>query len=135
MKQILLFAFAGLIGFVVDAGVLVLAHPLLGAYLGRPVSFVCAALTTWLINRSLTFRHRSAGKPLHREFSLYFLTQLGGGAVNIACYSLLVYAFNFSVQWLPFAVAVGSLAGMMVNFWLSRTFVFTADKKDTGRDA
>lgn len=72
------FAFAGAVGFVVDAGVLVLVHPFVGAYAGRLISFICAVTTTWLINRSLTFRHQSDGKPLPREFSLYFLTTLGG---------------------------------------------------------
>jgi len=134
VKQIAQFAFAGAIGFLVDALVLVWLHPLLGAYVGRLASFACAVFATWLINRSLAFRHQRAGKPLHREFSLYFLTTLGGGAVNIACYSLLVYAFEFPVQWLPLAVAAGSLAGMMVNFWLSRAFVFTAANGDTARD-
>jgi putative flippase GtrA len=135
VKQLLLFAVAGTIGFVVDAGVLVWVHALLGAYFGRLLSFFCAVITTWLINRSLTFRHQRDAKPLHREFSLYFLTTLGGGAVNLAGYSLLVYLFDLSVRGLPLAVAVGSLAGMLVNFWLSRRFVFTAGKEDAARDA
>lgn len=134
MKQFLLFAFAGAIGFVVDAGVLLWVHPLLGPYAGRLVSFVCAVITTWLINRSLTFRHRGADKALHREFSLYFLTTLGGGAVNVASYALLVYVLDLSAPALPLAVAAGSLAGMLVNFWLSRTYVFAADNKGTRLD-
>ncbi len=135
MTQILQFAFAGAIGFLVDAGVLLWVYPLLGAYAGRLVSFISAVITTWLINRSLTFRHQTSTKPLHREFSLYFLTTLGGGAVNLACYALLVHGFDLPVPWLPAAVAAGSLAGMLVNFWLSRMFVFTTAKRDTGRDA
>ena len=135
MKQLLLFAVAGAIGFVVDAGVLLWVHAVLGAYLGRLLSFFCAVITTWLINRSLTFRGQRDGKPLHREFSLYFLTTLGGGAVNLASYFLIVYLFDLSARGLPLAVAVGSLAGMLVNFWLSRRFVFTAGKMESVRDA
>jgi putative flippase GtrA len=125
MKQFLQFAFAGTIGFVVDAGVLLIVHQWLGAYYGRLASFACAVLTTWLINRSLTFRNQISNQPLHHEFSRYFLTTLVGGAVNVACYSLMVYGLALSVRALPLAVAVGSLAGMVVNYWLSRSFVFT----------
>ena len=126
MKQLSQFAFAGVIGYLVDTGVLLLVYPWAGAYAGRFISFAAAVLATWLINRSLTFRNQRDGKPLHREFSLYFLSMLGGGAVNVFTYAGLVFFFNLSLSMLPVAVAVGSLAGMMVNFWLSKRFVFTA---------
>jgi putative flippase GtrA len=135
VKQLLLFTVAGAIGFVVDAGVLLWVHAVLGTYLGRLLSFFCAVVTTWLLNRFLAFRDQRDGKPLHREFSLYFLTTLGGGAVNLASYFLIAYLFDLSVRGLPLAVAVGSLAGMLVNFWLSRRFVFAAQKKDAERNA
>lgn len=83
-------------------------------------------LTTWIINRSLTFRTQREGKPLHREFALYFLSMLGGGVVNISVYFCIVFFLSLSLRGLPVAVALGSMAGMMVNFWLSKRFVFTA---------
>lgn len=125
MKQISQFAVAGTIGYLADASSLLLVYPWTGAYFGRVISFTCAVLTTWLINRSLTFRLQRDGKPIHREFSLYFLSMLGGGAVNFLCYFLVVYFFALSVKALPIAVAVGSLAGMLVNFSLSKRIVFT----------
>ena len=102
-----------------------LVYPWTGAYAGRFISFSCAVLTTWLINRSLTFRHQRDGKPIRREFSLYFLSMLGGGAVNILSYFLVVYLFALPAPALPIAVAVGSLAGMLVNYSLSKRVVFT----------
>jgi putative flippase GtrA len=135
MKQMLQFAVAGAVGYLIDIGVLMLVYPWMGAYYGRLLSFACAVCTTWLINRSLTFRHRRREQALHREFSLYFLTTLGGGAVNLACYTLLVYAFDFSVAALPLAVAAGSLAGMLVNYWLSKTYVFTSAPDEPSADA
>jgi putative flippase GtrA len=129
VKQVAQFALSGVIGYLVDAGVLVLLAPEFGAYVGRLISFLAAVATTWLINRSLTFRHQRKNGPLHREFALYAATALGGGAVNLACYSILVYAFQPPVPFLPLAVAVGSLAGMAANFWLSRRFVFNADRR------
>lgn len=125
MKQLAHFAFAGTVGFLVDAGVLLWASGIWGPYLGRGVSFAAAVFTTWLINRSLAFRHQRGRHPVHREFAIYALTTLGGGAVNLGAYALLVYLFGLPSHLLPLAVAVGSLAGMLVNYWLSRTFVFT----------
>ena len=94
VKQISQFAFAGTVGYLADTFTLLLVYPWTGAYAGRFVSFSCAVLTTWLINRSLTFRHQRDGKPIHREFSLYFLSMLGGGAVNLLSYFLVVYLFR-----------------------------------------
>ena len=58
---------------------------------------------------------------------LYILTALGGGTVNLASYAMLVNAFSQIVYILPLAVAAGSLSGMLVNFWLSKKFVFKID--------
>lgn len=124
MKQLAQFGMAGTVGYLVDAGVLLAVTNNTGPYLGRFLSFAAALTSTWLINRSLTFRHQRTGAPLYREYSLYALTALGGGAVNVVCYSLLVYLFELQKYLLPIAVAVGSLAGMLVNFRLSRAFVF-----------
>ncbi len=134
MKQISQFAFAGTVGYLADTFTLLLVYPWTGAYAGRFVSFSCAVLTTWLINRSLTFRHQRDGKPIHREFSLYFLSMLGGGAVNLLSYFLVVYLFTLPPSALPVAVAVGSLAGMLVNYSLSKRVVFTGRReKDVPR--
>lgn len=126
LRQLAQFAFAGIVGYLVDTSVLLLMTPQFGPYWGRLASFLVAVLTTWLINRSLTFRHRRGDGPVHQELALYVLTALGGGGINLASYSLLVYLLDLTTYFLPAAVAVGSLAGMTVNFWLSRRFVFKA---------
>jgi len=127
VKQLSQFAFAGTIGFFVDALSLWLVYPWTGAYAGRFISFSCAVITTWLINRSLTFRHQLDTKPLHTELALYFASTLVGGVVNLLAYFLVVYLFALSVAALPIAVAVGSLAGMLVNYTLTRRLVFTGN--------
>lgn len=121
----LLFAFAGGIGYVVDAGVLLLAAPYAGPYGGRLLSFCAAVVATWLLNRRLAFGGRRSGMALHRELLRYFVVCLGGGSVNLAVYSLIVFLLTLSGAWLLAAVGAGSLAGMAVNFTLSRRFVFT----------
>ncbi len=128
MPPVLLFAFVGTAGFIVDAGVLLAMEHWLGAYWGRIVSFVAAVVTTWLLNRSWTFRDRHSGTHLVHEFVRYFCVCLGGGSLNLAVYSLLVWLFTLSGRWLLLAVAVGSLAGMAVNYLLSKHLVFSRQR-------
>lgn len=125
MRPLLFFSLAGAAGYLVDAALLLLLAPLLGPYGGRLPSFLAAVLTTWLFNRHYTFRTSPrSGHSLVREFSRYLMVCLGGGAVNLLAYSLLVYLFDLPQAWLPLAVAAGSIAGMGVNFTLSRRLVF-----------
>jgi putative flippase GtrA len=123
-RELVLFGVAGAIGFVVDAGVLYLLKPFLGLYVGRLFSFFCAALTTWVINRHLTFNQRASGLTLRQEFSRYLGLMLGGGVVNYTSYALLVYFVEFVARQPVWGVAVGSCAGMLVNWLLARLFIF-----------
>jgi putative flippase GtrA len=127
MKQFGMFAVAGTVGFVVDVVVLLLCNVIVGPHIGRLVSFTAAVITTWLINRKHTFSY-SGDSSLLREFSRYYTSALGGGAVNILSYSVVVKLFELSPAWLPLAVAFGSLSGMIVNFLLAKHFVFTYSK-------
>ena len=129
LKELFLFGLVGLVGFLVDAGVLYLLKSTLGLYFGRLVSFVCAVFATWVLNRLLTFRHRFSGLSLKHEFGRYFVMMLGGGLVNYLSYALLVYSVEAIANQPIWGVAVGSLAGMMVNYLLAKFFVF---QKSTG---
>lgn len=126
MRPLILFALAGGVGFVVDAGVLLGLAAYTGPYVGRLVSFCAAVLTTWLINRHLTFRDSASGVPMRTELVRYFVVCIGGGVINLATYSILVHALDLDRLWLPAAVAAGSLAGMLVNFSLSKRLVFVS---------
>ena len=124
IRELFLFGLAGVAGFLVDSGVLYLLKSSLGLYIGRLISFFCAVIATWLLNRSFTFRQRQSGMTLSREFRHYFLMMLGGGIVNYCTYAALVY-FSQAVSNQPvWGVAVGSLAGMLVNYSLARVFIF-----------
>jgi putative flippase GtrA len=123
-RELFLFGLVGLAGFLVDSGVLYLLMGTLGLYLGRLVSFASAVFTTWLLNRHMTFRQRHSGMSLTREFRRYFLMMVGGGAVNYGVYALLVYFSNAVANQPVWGVAVGSLAGMLVNYSLAKVFVF-----------
>ncbi|HEX7964303.1 MAG TPA: GtrA family protein [Gammaproteobacteria bacterium] len=122
--QFLRFALAGCIGFVVDVAVLYAAlWAGLGYYAGRACSFLVAVAVTWQLNRRYTF---SATRTLrlHSEWFRYLTAMLGGGAVNYACYTVIVASFPKTGLLPAVAVAAGSIAGLMVNFLTSKFWVF-----------
>lgn len=124
VRELLLFGLVGVIGFLVDSGILYLLKSFLGLYYGRLFSFIAAVVTTWILNRQLTFSERVSGLSLFREFSRYLGLMLGGGVVNYVIYALLVYFVEIVARQPVWGVAVGSCAGMTVNFLLARYFVF-----------
>lgn len=134
--QILRFGIVGAIGFLVDAGLLHAMLKLgLGYYGGRVVSFLAAATTTWILNRSFTFRRESslAAHPALTHPAGEWLAYLGlmviGGVVNYGTYALSV-AFSDPVRRYPaLGVALGSIIGMAINFWTSKTMVFERKAK------
>ena len=127
-KEFLSFAVVGGIGFVVDVGVLYLLAPSLGWYAARVVSFIAAATATWLLNRRFTFRARHSGTSIVREYVHYMLTMLAGALVNYTAYVI-------TLHWVggPLApalgVAIGSCAGLVVNFLSARHIVFRTVRK------
>jgi putative flippase GtrA len=130
LRRLAIFSLVGVVGFIVDAGVLQLL--VLGLawdrYSGRLISFLFAATATWLLNRRYTFR----GPRKHSlgvEWARYILAMSGGFACNFAAYSALVYFFNVDRQWLILAVAAGSVAGLGVNYTASHYWVYRHQRR------
>lgn len=122
-RQLLWFVAAGALGFGVDVGVLYLLAPLLGWYLARVLSFLAAASFTWIFNRKLTFATHSGGSML-AEYLRYVLAMLGGAGVNYAIYVLALQAWPGGSFTPALGVALGSIAGLAVNFLAARYLVF-----------
>lgn len=123
MSQLVRFGLVGAIGFVVDAGVLyALLTVGINAYLARGLSFLVAVFVTWRINRQFTF---STGSTLSwREFGRYLAAMSLGGACNYGAYVAMLGVLSRHF-WSPlFALAVGSLIGMVVNFLAAKFWVF-----------
>lgn len=118
------FAMAGVIGFLVDVGVLYLLKGLFGVYVARVISFLSAAFSTWLFNRTVTFRGRSSGHSKAREFGLYLALMTIGGSVNYGTFALLIARMPMVAQHPVIGVAAGSIAGMAVNLLTSRFLLF-----------
>ena len=126
LRQFFQFGAVGVIGFFVDAGILLLllhtTHA--GFYLGRVVSFLCAATVTWQLNRNITFRTCAVAHGLTAEWLSFVAANSLGGLVNLGVYSALVWRFAIFASAPAVAVAAGSLCGLVVNFELSRAYVF-----------
>jgi len=124
LKKFILFGLAGGAGFVVDTAVLYALKGALGLYGARVVSFICAVLTTWLINRVLAFKGQSAGVPIWREFLTYLGAMILGGLVNYAIYAALVATIPFVAANPVIGIGAGVIGGMFVNFMLADRLVF-----------
>ena len=124
MNQFLRFCVVGSVGFMIDAGILQLLVSGVGSnpYLARLISFLLAASATWSMNRRYTFKveHR----PTHAEWSRYIALMVLGALVNYGLFaiSITVWELARAQPWL--GVAVGSIAGLGINFLTSRLLVF-----------
>jgi putative flippase GtrA len=128
-SQLLRFALVGVAGFVADAGVLYVAMRWLGAgyYAGRLLSFLVAVTVTWSLNRRYTFAASSDAR-LFREWARFLVTNAIGGLLNYAVYAVLVASVATVAEMPTLGVAAGSLAGLAINFMLSRKLVFTGSR-------
>jgi putative flippase GtrA len=123
-RQMLSFSLIGVLGFVVDAGVLYLALAWgLGLYAGRAVSYMSAVSATWLLNRRYTFAPTSGDNKLH-QWMRFVVSQLAGATINLGVYALLVHMSPLVAHEPVIGVAAGSLSGLLVNFSIARVFVF-----------
>ncbi|WP_431305263.1 GtrA family protein [Sediminicoccus sp. BL-A-41-H5] len=125
IEQFLRFGVVGTVGFVVDSAVL-LGMMALGAgpYGGRVVSYLVAASTTFALNRAWTFRSARRDAPVAAQWGRFVLLNLAGFAANYGTYAALVAGLPLVAANPVLGVAAGSLAGMFINFGLSRRFVF-----------
>ncbi|PWJ16174.1 GtrA family protein [Jannaschia seohaensis] len=111
MRRALFFVLAGSAGFVVDAGVLMLGlWAGLPAWAARGPSFLLAVITTWAVNRTLTFR--TGAHPSLREFGGYLAAMSLGLAANYGLYLL-----GLILGLPPLAALAGaSIIAMGINY-------------------
>lgn len=129
VPHIFLFAFVGSVGFVVDAAIFALLFELIGitALKARIIAFICAATTTWVGNRMLTFKHR-VRSPRLTQWKKFMVASCFSALPN-----LLVFKFSLELlaqtQFAPYlALILGVLAGMISNYALSSHWVFATKK-------
>ena len=123
IAQFLRFGTVGGIGFVIDTSVVYALRGALGLYGAGMVSYLVAASCNWALNRVWTFRGLGEG-PAHRQWARFMAANLVGFVLNRGTYAILVTWVPLCARQPVFAVAAGSVAGMFVNFALSRRVVF-----------
>ena len=125
------FGIVGIIAYIVDTGILrallaVDVNPLLA----KTISTVVSATVAFLGNRYWTWRHR-ARSGLHREYTLYFMFNVVGLAIGLACLGISHYALGrywpvlrTDLADVVSANVVGMFFGTIFRFWSYRKFVF-----------
>lgn len=114
------FLLVGALGFLVDLSAFLAASVLLPDTTARLFALVVAVSATWWLNRRLTFR--SADPNLLGEWLRYAATSAAGATTN-ALISLAML-WNYPRISTVLALATGSIAALLVNFSLARTFAY-----------
>lgn len=127
LRTLVWFGLTGVLGFLVDAGVLhlLVSGWKINLFVARACSFTCAATTTWMMNRAVTFSaQRLPPRRLLAEWAAYLVASLGGGCVNYLVFVLAVRLSPMLRQIPTIAVGLGTLAGMAFNFLMYVRYVF-----------
>jgi putative flippase GtrA len=124
-REIWRFGAVGVVGFVVDASVLVYLVQVMGwgLYGSRAISFGLAVTATWYLNRRFTFAQR-AGAKRGQEYGRYFLAQVVGALINLGVYVAIVEAIPAVAAYPVLPLAAGSGVAMVFNFLAARYFAF-----------
>ena len=135
--SILRFAVIGALGMPVDWSVLqLMVHLGTGPYVGRIVSWFCAASFTWAGNRYFTFANARARGFIRtiKEWLRFLVANAVGGLVNVGLYSVLVRFAPPPFNDLTVALVCGVLLGLAFNFTLSKKVVFRSagDSRSNG---
>ena len=127
LAQFFKFGLVGIVGFIVDAGVLYLCMTFggMGPYSGRVVSFILGATSTWICNRLFTFKGHRSKDPAHIQWIKFVIVSMGGFTFNYGTYALLIAHTPLVASYPVLGVAAGSIAGMFFNFFVSRRVVFS----------
>jgi putative flippase GtrA len=124
LVQFGMFGMVGLIGFAIDTATVYALRHAVGLYVAGIVAYFTAATGTWFCNRLWTFRHMSRSDPWYVQWRRFLAANLGGFVINRGLYALLVTFVDLAAQQPVIAVFAGAVAGMTLNFNLSRKMVF-----------
>lgn len=121
--QFVRFGLVGSVGFVIDTATVYALRYVLGLYGAGLAAYLTAATGNWLLNRIWVFRGQGSG-PAHRQWARFMVANLAGFVLNRGTYAVLVTFIPAAAAQPVIATAAGAIAGMFVNFSLSRRMVF-----------
>ncbi|GAA3225337.1 GtrA family protein [Dactylosporangium siamense] len=125
------FGTVGIVSFVVDVTIFnVLLFSGTPTLIAKTISTVVAATVAFIGNRFWTWRDRERTN-LRREYSLYFLFNLVGLAIGLACLGASHYGLGSVWPFFQGKIAdniaanvVGLVLGTLFRFWSYRNIVF-----------
>ncbi len=121
--QFMRFGVVGLTGLVMDTAIVYALRGALGLYGAGVVSYLVVASINWMLHRIWTFRGQGSGKA-HHQWLRFLAANLVGFVLNRGTYALLVTFVAVAAAQPVIATSAGAVAGMFVNFSLSRRLVF-----------
>jgi len=124
LVQFIMFGMVGVVGFAIDTATVYGLRHWAGLYVAGIAAYFTAATGTWLCNRLWTFRHVGRSEPWHVQWRRFLAANLSGFVINRGVYMLLVTFVPLAARQPVIAVFAGALAGMTLNFNLSRRIVF-----------
>jgi len=123
LAQFVRFGVVGVFGLIVDTATVYGLRHALGLYGAGAVAYLTAASGNWVLNRTWTFRGQGSG-PAHRQWAKFMVANLAGFVLNRGTYALLVTFVAAAADQPVIATSAGAVAGLFVNFTLSRRLVF-----------
>lgn len=124
-KQLVLFGVAGIFGYLADVCITLLLIPYTDEYIARIPAFLGAASVTWVINRKTTFsKNESTHASLFSEYTHYLYLMIFGLIANYVTYAIVVTIMADSGYKIPLAIALGSISGMLINFFTVKRFIY-----------
>jgi putative flippase GtrA len=117
------FGIVGTLGFCWDTGTVYGLRGRIGLYAAGLAGFLVASTANWLTNRIWTFRDR-AHSAAHVQWLRYVVANLGGFVLNRGSFFILISISLLCRRQPVFAIIAGSLAGLGLNYFLSKRFVF-----------
>jgi putative flippase GtrA len=124
LVQFVMFGMVGLGGLVIDTGTVYALRHAVGLYVAGLAAYFTAATATWFFNRLWTFRHQAGTDPWQVQWRRFLTANLGGFVINRGVYMLLVTFVDIAAREPLIAVFAGAVAGVTLNFNLSRKIVF-----------
>jgi len=123
-SELVRFACVGTGGFILDTSIVYATRGLLGIYAAGIAGYVGGSVLTWTLNRSWTFRERVTTKPSFQQWLTYLAASSAGFVLNRGAFFAAITCSSFVAEYPVFGVAIGSVAGLLLNFTLNRAVIF-----------
>ncbi len=120
LKEMLFFSIAGALAGVVDLGVYFLLIPRVSFGLSKAISFTCAGIIAYVLNKFWIFKSKTAVS--YQEISRYILVNILALGVNVLTNQCVLKFLPGAVllSWIIAAMTTGFLTFLGFKWWVFR---------------